>query len=303
MVRAQGLERGVNGDSSDPLFFRTSTAPTLDDVERALAVLREWERTARPPAAAEPAGAGDLRRESPVVRPASGGKTPIQAASVTTTPFTMRSTWSTPGGASFAIVGVNETATGAGIAAANTAGGTDLLLDGDANGLVDARLTESGLDRPSAVDQVFSFTNSNTGVLSLQVDGVIAGNGSGLVNVDAATLGGVAAGGFAASSQACSSGSYVSGIDANGDVVCSTLAGYVNANCVLYLGWAGNCDGCTSAPTKWGRVRPGSCVNGAGVDNTCQSVVLDTETINLFGLNTDGTVDDDDKFYLGFKCF
>jgi hypothetical protein len=299
IVRAQGIGRaGTSSELSEPLFFRTPSGPTLEDVERAVEVLRAWRENKSGEAAAAESSSdrGQARSREP-----NGNITQVTAASVTTAPFAMRGTWSTPVGN--AVVGINQNAGGAGIAAANTAGGTDLLLDGAANGLADTHLTESALDRPSAVDQVFALTNSGAGVLSLQVDGTISGNGSGLVSVDAATLGGVAPSGFAGSGQACSAGSYISGIDANGDVVCSSLAGYVNANCVFYLGWRDNCDGCSLAPTKWGEVRPGGCANGAGADNTCQNVLLGTENIDLFGLNPDGTVDGTDKFYLGFKCF
>jgi hypothetical protein len=296
LVRAQGLARAeTSSELSEPLFFRTPAAPTFEELERAIGVLHAWRESKSGDVAK--AQSSSSRGQSPP----SGTITQATASSVTTATFAMRGTWSTPAG--HAVIGINQAAGGAGIAAANTAGGTDLLLDGAANSLADTHLTESGLDRPSAVDQVFAFANSGAGVLSLQVDGTISGNGSGLSNVNAATLGGVAPAGFAGSSQACSAGSYVSGIDANGDVVCSSLAGYVNANCVLYFGWRDACDGCTSGPFKWGQVRPSGCANGAGANDTCESVLLGTETIDLFGLNTDGDVADDDKFYLGFKCF
>jgi hypothetical protein len=43
-------------------------------------------------------------------------------------------------------------------------------------------------------------------------------------------------------------------------------------------------------------------VNGAGLDNTCASVVLGADTVSLFGLSTDGDVNDDDKFFVGLQC-
>lgn len=141
----------------------------------------------------------------------------------------------------------------------------------------------------------------------LQVDGSISGtgftgDGSGLANVDAATLDGVDGTGYAGSGQACPAGFYVKGIDALGDVVCASLAAYVNESCQLYFGWRDNCDSCTVAPVKWGRVSAAACENGAGVNNTCQSSVLGSETVNLLGINPDGDVDDTDKFYIGIKC-
>jgi hypothetical protein len=77
---------------------------------------------------------------------------------------------------------------------------------------------------------------------------------------------------------------------------------YVGANCSLYLGWQDGCDGCTTAPVKWGHAGDGTCMNGAGADNTCSTATLDGETINLFGLNPDGDVDGNDKLHVGLDC-
>ena len=130
----------------------------------------------------------------------------------------------------------------------------------------------------------------------------ISGDGAGLTNVDATTLDGVDGSGYTTSNQSCPAGSYVQGIDATGSVVCASLADYVNQSCHLYFGWRDACDGCTTAPAKWGRVSAAACSNGAGVDNTCQTPTLGTEDVTLFGLNTDGDVDATDKFYVGLKC-
>ena len=77
---------------------------------------------------------------------------------------------------------------------------------------------------------------------------------------------------------------------------------YINNNCRLYLGWRDNCDGCTIPPAKWGYVNDSTCVNGAGVHNTCTTPNLAGEVVRTFGLNTDGDVGADDKFYVGFRC-
>jgi hypothetical protein len=81
------------------------------------------------------------------------------------------------------------------------------------------------------------------------------------------------------------------------------LQEYVSTSCFLYHGWIDNCDGCTSPPLKWGRVNDSSCQNGAGADNTCSTHLLNGNIVRLFGLNTDGDVNDDDKLYYGFQCF
>ena len=128
-----------------------------------------------------------------------------------------------------------------------------------------------------------------------------SGDGSGLTNVDAATLDGVNGTGYTASNQTCAAGQYVRGIDATGSVICASLAEYVNASCQLYFGSRDSCSGCTTAPAKWGRVSGLACTNGAGVNNTCQASALGGETITLFGLNPD-ELDADDKLYIGLKC-
>jgi hypothetical protein len=201
----------------------------------------------------------------------------------------------------YGVVGVSSG--GAGIAAIGAGGAADLLLDGQQDAVTDTRIRESELDRASADDQAFTFRNSGDGVLNLIVDGTLFGDGSGLDNVDAATLLGNAPADFASSDQACGAGSYVSAVAANGDLVCSPVSDYLNQNCYVYFGWRDACDGCTSAPTKWGRVAGSDCTLGIGADSSCQLSTLDSVSVNLLGLNTDGEVAGDDKFYVGFRCF
>jgi hypothetical protein len=55
-------------------------------------------------------------------------------------------------------------------------------------------------------------------------------------------------------------------------------------------------------PSKRGRVSGAACENGARANATCSTATLGTESVGLFGLNTDGIVDDDDKFYVGLRC-
>ena len=54
---------------------------------------------------------------------------------------------------------------------------------------------------------------------------------------------------------------------------------------------------------KWGHAREGMCVNGSGTNDTCTIPTLDGVAVTLFGLNTDGDVDDNDQLYMGFQCF
>jgi hypothetical protein len=75
-------------------------------------------------------------------------------------------------GETYGVVGISDSPDGAGVGAANMAGGADLVLDGDVNGETDARITEAGLDRPSAGSESFNFQNSGNGTMTLQVDGI-----------------------------------------------------------------------------------------------------------------------------------
>jgi hypothetical protein len=77
-----------------------------------------------------------------------------------------------PSGETYGVVGISDSPDGAGLAAANTSGGADLVLDGTADGLADTLLSESGIDRPSASPQTFDISNSGGGGMTLRVDAV-----------------------------------------------------------------------------------------------------------------------------------
>ena len=111
---------------------------------------------------------------------------------------------------------------------------------------------------------------------------------------------------FARSNQNCPAGTMLTGIDANGSIRCTSFAeaakAYVNQNCYIYFGWRDSCDGCGSAPAKVGRVSDASCTNLAGGDNSCITPSIGGRNVRMYGVNTDGDVNGDDKFYVGLKC-
>jgi hypothetical protein len=116
-----------------------------------------------------------------------------------------------------------------------------------------------------------------------------------------------AGGGSIASS--CPDNQFATGLDESGKVECAPIdqaaLAAVNENCSLYLGWRDSCDGCATPPVKWGATSGTTCLNGAGADNTCTTPALPPPggpEVSLFGLNTDGDVNDDDKFYFGWHC-
>jgi hypothetical protein len=105
----------------------------------------------------------------------------------------------------------------------------------------------------------------------------------------------------------CGPGNYVAGLNANGTPQCASLnaaiGAYVNQNCFVYYGWRDSCDGCGNAPAKWGRVNGNVDCGTAGSDSGCVDANLGGAIVRLVGVNTDGDVNDDDKFYIGLKCF
>lgn len=105
---------------------------------------------------------------------------------------------------------------------------------------------------------------------------------------------------------ACPAGQYVTRVMKDGTLVCagasSFVESYVRSGCNVFFGWLDSCNACTSPPSKWGKTNDTACLNGAGTNDTCTNPTLGTEAVNLFGLNTDGAVNDDDKFYVGLSC-
>lgn len=104
----------------------------------------------------------------------------------------------------------------------------------------------------------------------------------------------------------CPAGMLVTGIHADGTLRCKSPSEESTAafrdGCTAYYGWRDSCDGCTTTPAKWGYVTAGGCQNGLGGDNSCAVTSLGGNSVSLFGLNTDGEVNDDDKFYIGLEC-
>jgi hypothetical protein len=104
----------------------------------------------------------------------------------------------------------------------------------------------------------------------------------------------------------CPAGHLVDGFNGT-SWTCSSFAksaiAYVQSSCSIYLGWQDGCGGCTTQPSKWGYTSASACMNGAGADNTCnEPALLGTETVRLFGLSTDGDVDENDKFHIALRC-
>ena len=163
-------DAGDGGEWSEPRFFEVDASPSLEQVRQALDVLERYLEI----------GEGEIEFEAFTARdsnPVAGTETRGDASptkttsgprSVITGTAAIRGEQPDPSGETYGVVGVSASPDGAGIGAANTAGGPDLVLDG----VVPAELSETGVDRPSAAVQSFSFFNSGGGGLTLDVDGV-----------------------------------------------------------------------------------------------------------------------------------
>lgn len=104
----------------------------------------------------------------------------------------------------------------------------------------------------------------------------------------------------------CPAGQFVAGTNIDGSLDCvdpsAAVASYIDSKCALFFGWRDSCDACTTGPTKWGRTGTTACINGLGADNSCTPMNLGGTTVQMFGLNTDGDVNDDDTLYVGLRC-
>lgn len=109
---------------------------------------------------------------------------------------------------------------------------------------------------------------------------------------------------FALSNKKCGSNEFMTGIDATGNPLCTSMTTWVNNHCYVYFGWKDSCDGCTTFPDKYGRTR-GNTSSGCsttGTDNSCQNFTINSQAVRMMGLNMDGDVNGDDKFWIGIKC-
>ena len=164
-------DTGEASEWSDPLLFSIAAAPTVMEVEQALSVLERFlEYGGDPGTGAVP----QIRAADPGAEPgrAKAGSTKIAQRSVLTGTGAIRGEQPDVAGETFGVVGVSASPDGAGLGAANTAGGPDLVLDGSADGVADAELSESGIDRPSASPQTFAVDNTGGGGIVLEVGGV-----------------------------------------------------------------------------------------------------------------------------------
>jgi hypothetical protein len=192
----------VPGDWSDGLFFAVAPVPSAEEVSEALRVLRRYLGEDRSAVGDRSAAAGATSRSAA----AATVGTAVAPKVVPEARTAIRGALSDPVGEVYGVVGVVSSPEGAGLAAANLAGGADLVLDGSSTGEPDTFLTQGSLNRPSDGDELFALFNPGPGTLSLEVEGVLFGNGSGLVDVNAAALGGLGPAGWANKEELATAG-------------------------------------------------------------------------------------------------
>ena len=161
---------GETGEWSQGRYLKVTGAPTVAEVERALEVLQAYAASG-----GVDLGAVSTEWGQDTPRPAAGSTARVEAKSALTAPAAVRGEHPDTSGEAYGVVGTAAASDGAGVAAAHLAGGPDLVLDGTADGAPSVTLSEWGLDRSSAQDQVFTFTNSGAGELELRVQGTVSG--------------------------------------------------------------------------------------------------------------------------------
>jgi hypothetical protein len=147
-----------------------------------------------------------------------------------------------------------------------------------------------------------SLGTESVNLFGMNTGGVVDGNDKFYVAFHCAG----APGDAGPTSSICPAGQLVTAVNGNETIQCASggaaIERYARQHCFVYAGWRDSCNACTTAPAKWGRVNDTICENGVGLNDTCSDATLGTESVRLFGLNTEGAVNDDDKFYAGFRC-
>jgi len=147
---------------SDPLLLTVRVGLTAADVERALDVLLQYVD-----GDAEMGDGDDGILDASVQEL----KTTVANRSVQTGTAAIKGDHPDLSGETYGVVGMSASPDGAGVGAANTGGGPDLVLDGAADLEADAALSQRGIDRAWSSPQTFDIRNSGGAGMTLMVDG------------------------------------------------------------------------------------------------------------------------------------
>jgi hypothetical protein len=169
-VRAVGGARdealAASGDWSPARFFKVQEGPSPREIERALDVLRAYVASEGGEAPESEPGPIVVATDEPAAEAEPSQRSresDEEPRAATTADAALRASLPDTDNESYGVVGLSNSPAGAGVAAVNTDGGVDLVLDGSADGNVSTELTESGIVRVSTADQTFSVANPSTG--------------------------------------------------------------------------------------------------------------------------------------------
>lgn len=197
VLREEASEVVDAGDWSTARFFSISAMPSSMEVDAALDVLQRYTDLGGSSAGAPPQPSSvDQSRGSSRSDPRQRTAPPVEGQkSVPTATAAIKGTMPDATGETYGIVGISSSPDGAGLGAANTAGGPDLVLDGTEDGETDLAVYQWGIDRASAGIETFALINSIGGAIDLFVQGnvdatALIGDGAAITNVDADTLDG-----------------------------------------------------------------------------------------------------------------
>jgi hypothetical protein len=172
------------------------------------------------------------------------------------------------------------------------------LLPPDKWGQVSGKACANG----SGVDNTcstFSLGGQSIGMFGLNPDGDVDGADKLYLTLHCT------AGESTSQKGLCAADELVTGVS-SGSVTCTkasaAVLGFVRSSCSVYYGISDGCIGCGTPPTKWGFAGDSGCQNGEGADSTCIKATLGGESLNLFGLNPDGDVDNTDTIFVGLHC-
>ena len=149
-------------------YFSISSMPSAGEVEEALRVLRRYSGHQVDPEGLKTESADTMR-----AAPSRRVDVPQQVQkSVASAKTAIKGTVPDTTGETYGVVGISNSPDGAGVAAANSNGGPDLVLDGSAGHQPDTLVSESGIDRPWDTAQTFNIQNSAGAGMTLQENGV-----------------------------------------------------------------------------------------------------------------------------------
>lgn len=169
IVRSASADGAEAGAWSEARRFTVAGAPGDDEVAAALEVLRRrFEAGGATVQATGGAGGGSSAHHPAAAarRQGSSARAPEGVAGSAA----IRGELAGASGETYGVLGVSNSAAGAGLAATNNANGPDLRIDGSAAGATDLALSEAALDRSSLGSETFTIQNSGGGTMTLKVD-------------------------------------------------------------------------------------------------------------------------------------